>query len=353
MIFFVSLLLIIYLIYILKYKFTNIEKYVTSTQIPDTTNTSKYIWSKGYNLISDKRHPVNVVYPSFDINNYNNIQHRDIICLRPEDLKEFIKQIFIKLENDISIILITCDCDSTIPNDIWYVNYHNDPLKDISKKSDDLDLSFEEFINDPRLLCWYAQNLNGFYESTKLNRIPIGIDYHTSQIHNNESYSSQENLLEKCKQTLPDLENRPNKVYSNFHINNTSNRFKQIYGEDREDIYLRLKNNPNIYFEKNKIPRKDFWLKMKDYSFSISPIGNGLDCHRTWELLILGVIPIVKTNVLDSLFKDLPVVIVKDWDEITSDNLIYWKKNILKNMSNYNLEKLYMSYWRHKINSSN
>ena len=26
----------------------------------------------------------------------------------------------------------------------------------------------------------------------------------------------------------------------------------------------------------------------------ISPMGNGLDCHRTWEALYLGVIPLVR-----------------------------------------------------------
>ena len=52
-----------------------------------------------------------------------------------------------------------------------------------------------------------------------------------------------------------------------------------------------------------------------------APRGGGLDCHRTWEMLYFGMIPIVKTSSLDSLFSSLPVIILQDWDEICALNL--------------------------------
>jgi hypothetical protein len=33
-----------------------------------------------------------------------------------------------------------------------------------------------------------------------------------------------------------------------------------------------------------------------NYAFVASPYGGGPDCHRTWEALILGCIPIVKSS---------------------------------------------------------
>ena len=45
----------------------------------------------------------------------------------------------------------------------------------------------------------------------------------------------------------------------------------------------------------------------------MSPQGNGLDCHRTWEALILKTIPIVRTSSLDPLYEGLPVVVVHEW----------------------------------------
>jgi hypothetical protein len=58
---------------------------------------------------------------------------------------------------------------------------------------------------------------------------------------------------------------------------------------------------------------------MANHAFVLSPHGNGLDCHRTWEALCLGCIPIVKTSGLDPLFEDLPVWIVREWSDVTAD----------------------------------
>ena len=63
------------------------------------------------------------------------------------------------------------------------------------------------------------------------------------------------------------------------------------------------------------------WNKQKDYSFVICPHGGGLDCHRNWEALCLGCIPIVKTSPIDKLYSDLPVLIIKDWHIITQELL--------------------------------
>jgi hypothetical protein len=66
--------------------------------------------------------------------------------------------------------------------------------------------------------------------------------------------------------------------------------------------------------------------------------GYGLDCHRTFESLILGIIPILTEspftlardnplyNPENDIFLGLPVVIIKSLDEINLPNLIMWKE---------------------------
>ncbi|MEW5804411.1 MAG: hypothetical protein AB1847_20130 [bacterium] len=67
------------------------------------------------------------------------------------------------------------------------------------------------------------------------------------------------------------------------------------------------------------------WRRYAEYPFVVSAAGNGLDCHRTWELLYLGTIVITKTSSLDRLFDGLPVVIVEDWNEAGDKrNLSKW-----------------------------
>ena len=62
------------------------------------------------------------------------------------------------------------------------------------------------------------------------------------------------------------------------------------------------------------------------YAFAVSPPGHGFDCHRTWESLLLGNIPIVRRSALDELYDGLPVVIVDDFSEITGEALQRWHR---------------------------
>jgi hypothetical protein len=86
---------------------------------------------------------------------------------------------------------------------------------------------------------------------------------------------------------------------------------------------------------------------MIQYAFVLSPFGIGMDCHRTWEALCLGCIPIVCAPHFNNLFEDLPVLIVSNWSEITQDLL----QDTLNKFSNksFKYEKLSLQYWQNKI----
>ncbi len=91
----------------------------------------------------------------------------------------------------------------------------------------------------------------------------------------------------------------------------------------------------------------------RQYPLWLSPRGNGLDCHRTWEAFYLDIIPIVWNSTLNPLFVDLPVIILNDWRDITEQflrtklNEIAKKK--IKSPSVYRFDKLRFSYWRSLI----
>ena len=93
----------------------------------------------------------------------------------------------------------------------------------------------------------------------------------------------------------------------------------------------------------NFIKRTKNWEIMSTYAFVLSPSGNGIDCHRTWETLCLGCIPIVIGGFFNSIFKDLPVLIVKSWSdvrqELLNQTLIDFKDKP------FNYEKLNLQYW--------
>ena len=59
------------------------------------------------------------------------------------------------------------------------------------------------------------------------------------------------------------------------------------------------------------------------HQFSACPRGNGIDTHRIWESLYLGVVPVVERSVLSEHWSacGLPLVLIDDWREVTPERL--------------------------------
>lgn len=216
-------------------------------------------------------------------------------------------------------VLVSGDTDATIP--------------------DDYNMETQIILRNPLLLKWYAQNLKLI--NSKLTQLPIGLDLHT--LTTNQKWGS----IQTVEEQIIDIEriksiklNKENKCYSNFHFTFDSNH-KYIY--DRKDAYNQIQKEL-VFYEPNKIPRIESWKNMIKYKYVISPFGNGLDCHRTWEAIILGCIPIVKKSELSTMYDGLPVLIVDNWTDINQKLLDEYNPNYEK------IEKIYMKYWINLFN---
>lgn len=227
-------------------------------------------------------------------------------------------------------ILVTGNEDTTIPDDF-------------SKKSD-------EILNSPNLIHWYAQNLIK-HDNSKLTAIPIGLDYHTIA-ENKAGYEwwGEKQTPKEQEKFLLNLEKKPfgereQKIYCNF-----LQSIRGKYGEkDRKEALEQIPADLLIK-EEPQIARNKTWSNMIKYAFVLSPHGNGLDCHRTWEALVLGCIPIVKKSAIDGLYEDLPVLIVNNWSDINKELLDSTIQSFKNRQLNY--EKLKLSYWIDMIYNS-
>jgi len=235
----------------------------------------------------------------------------------------FIQNILPKIKN--TFVLVTGDSDIMVSEDI--------PV----------------LTNNIYLLKWFAQNTK-VQNHPKIVQLPIGLDYHTIYNNPNHPWKSenensfpirQEAVLLGIRNGMKGFIDREKKIYVNFSISN--DRFG-----DRE---LSLKSiNPKILSINNKfIKRTKNWENMINYAFVLSPAGVGLDCHRTWEALCLGCIPIIKKSYcFDKMFEDLPVLIVNNWDDIT-EQLLQNTINEFKGKI-FNYDKLSLNYWKRLIN---
>jgi hypothetical protein len=62
---------------------------------------------------------------------------------------------------------------------------------------------------------------------------------------------------------------------------------------------------------------KEYRKKLSMSKFVISPPGNGIDCHRTWESMYFGAVPIVREDFWP-FGSELPVLPVQKWSDIQS-----------------------------------
>lgn len=199
------------------------------------------------------------------------------------------------------------------PNFDFYLITHNGD-NDVSEKYDD-------YLNDKNLLKWYSTNIN--HQHIKLKSIPIGIA--------NEIWSHGNELI--FDEIINEKNTKNNLIYANFDVNtNISERNHCLKNIKQQGIILETK--------------KPFKLYLKDISesyFVISPNGNGIDCHKTWESLYLKTIPIVTKSTNINFYNNLPILIINDWDEFRLSDLsieLYEKL-----WYNFDINKLNVNYF--------
>jgi hypothetical protein len=251
-------------------------------------------------------------------------------------------------------IVVSGDSDDTCPDDLFSMD--NDSVTIHTK--------FMEFIENDKIIHWFSQNcILPKNTHKKLSQIPIGLAYH--HLHNEDieheakkivSPMKQEALLDNIiynqqskKMKMP-FWKRYLKCYINFNFEN--NYMRSRFGYDRYEAITKIPKNL-IFSEKDEVSRTISWNTQANYAFVVSPFGNGYDCHRTWEALILGCIPIVKKSGIDNLYDDLPVLIVQDWSYITEQLLRKTIEDFKKKheKGEFNYDKLTLNYWINKINS--
>jgi len=245
-----------------------------------------------------------------------NVKPYDIIFLKTDYVVRFFETVHPKIS--VPYILIT----------------HNSDVSPVYLKAVDhpwLGYDMSKYLNDPKLVVWFAQNID--YEHPKLKPLPIGIA-------NRYNAHGNIDIFKAAIQDIPVWETRLNKVYLNFTVQNNV--------KERQAVINFFKHHPYAYLADFK-PVGEYLQEMKRYRYVVNPPGNGLDCHRTWEALMLGCVPILKHSILDPMFEDLPVILIDDWTEVTEQFLEQKVMEITH--KSYKMEKAYADYWIKLIKS--
>jgi hypothetical protein len=209
---------------------------------------------------------------------------------------------------------------------------------DLAISSETLGKSFDVIANHPLLAAWFAQNKDT--QHPKLHSLPIGLDFHSrwrdAQIWGGGTIlpSMQEAELRKVLHQSLRWSERKMLAYCNWGVS-----------VDRGDrLECKQKMSPAAYFYQTKrATRLDAWGEQAQYAFVTSPSGAGMDCHRTWEALALGCVPIVKRSSMSDVFDGLPVLVVDDWSQVNPAYLQEQAKRLQEQVFDYS--KLLLQYW--------
>lgn len=185
--------------------------------------------------------------------------------------------------------------------------------------------AFMHYLDDDRLIAWFGQNPDA--EHPKFHPIPIGLA-------NQYWPHGKIDVVDKARANVPAKPHASGKLaYMNFSPGTHASR-KAVY-----DAFC---TQPFCYVAGQR-SFLDYLTELARFAFTISPRGNGLDCHRHWEALLMGCIPIVQHSLLDPLFEDLPVLLINNWSEVTDAFLREQAEKMA--YKKYRHEKMFADYW--------
>lgn len=166
----------------------------------------------------------------------------------------------------------------------------------------------------PQVKHWYTQNL--VVSHPKVSPIPIGIA-NPKWSHGNQ---------DRFKRVMDADIKKSNNVYINFNVStNPSARNYCIEHTTRHFPLSMQVNYPNAASLKDhdnfvNSTQDQYLENIASSYFTVSPVGNGVCCHKTWEALYMKSIPIVTRWHGVERFKELgiPMIILNDWSEFDS-----------------------------------
>lgn len=247
----------------------------------------------------------------YSILNGPRVVHGDIIFVKTDRL-----DVFAMMKNSIrnKYILITHDSDMPVPGD------------------------YEWLLDDVNLLVWFGQNID--FRHAKLYPIPIGVG-NSQWEHGNIS------ILTSVSRNLKPFRSRRTLLYVN--INTDTNYAERMTA--RKYVEDKFAGERDVQISSDGELEWEVYMKeLGDAKFVISPPGHGIDCHRTWEALIMGAIPIVKNSSIYPLYTDLPVFVVNDWSEVTLESLRLFETNLnLSKAAVPKRPKIWARYWLQRI----
>lgn len=183
----------------------------------------------------------------------------------------------------------------------------------------------------PNVKRWYSNNVAAHHPRI----IPIPIGLRTSS----EGEVTLRKTMDRGRLSQRNL------VYMNFwrRLRRTPNPRKGIYEMFGGKSWVTTEGG----FE--HVAMDHFYEQMISHPYILSPPGAGPDCHRHWESILLGSIPIVLKSPAMKILYGLPCLQVNHWGEVTEERLLAELPELQKLFHSPDMEIIWFDYWKQRI----
>lgn len=140
--------------------------------------------------------------------------------------------------------------------------------------------------------------------------------------------------------------------FQNQYVHESNARTREVFTafEPENNLSARaplveLLRESRFGWNSRRMHPKKYREAVKESMFVLSPPGRGLDCHRTWEAIYLGAVPVVLDGSLPKgLLEDLPVYSVPSYEAFLSLNPREMVE-LFKEVRSIKASKAYMPFW--------
>lgn len=233
---------------------------------------------------------------------FDSVKPADTIFVNGDFLDLFFKHVHGRIK--VPYILITHNSDHSFPGE------------------------FHGYLNDSKIVAWFT--VNPSLRHPKIHPVPIGFQNH----HWNKQRNADIDQALATKGT-----SRQHLLLMNFRAHTNL--------DERGYVFNMFNGVEYCYFPGTNRGFYDYLKDLSNSKYCLSPFGNGKDCHRVYESLVMGCIPIVKTSALDQLYESLPIMIINDWREVGKEFLNAKYDCLIETKMNPNF--LLIDFWRTKI----
>jgi hypothetical protein len=267
-----------------------------------------YLWSKGYAALTSENGGT-----WFVVSSTQKLQSRryyqklgcrpsksywiklgsQALSYREDNLSRFVKYTLPQIRWSFDIII--SDGDSSL-GDLLRVSGADTLLRSPYLKTCYVQNCVWGDSQDSRKVCEQA------LRQRRLFALPIGLDFHTDR-----GYGVG---VDVCRAFAQLCQSSPERRRPKILVDFCSEPNCSI----RRIACQKLQQIEEVHVLDRRLPQRELWALYRQYAGILSLPGHGVDCHRTWEALYLGAVPIVQKYGAAMLFKGLPVVELADLD---------------------------------------